>query len=114
MKAISVKQPWANLIASGSKTIETRTWMTKYRGPLLIVSSKKPSIYPAGCAVALVDLVDCRVMESDDVDNAYCPIYPKAKAWVLENIRRVKPILVKGALSVFECGLEENDLEILE
>ncbi len=36
MKALSIKQPWAHYIASGQKTIETRTWETKYRGPLLI------------------------------------------------------------------------------
>jgi len=39
MKALSVKQPWANKIASGEKTIEVRTWYTHYRGPLLIVLS---------------------------------------------------------------------------
>lgn len=60
MKAISVKQPWANLIASGVKTIETRWWYTRYRGWLLIVSSKQPRIAPAGCAVARARLVDCR------------------------------------------------------
>lgn len=47
MKALSVKQPWANMIASGEKTIETRTWMTGYRGQVLIVSSKQPRIEPA-------------------------------------------------------------------
>ena len=56
MKALSVKQPWANMIASGEKTIETRTWMTSYRGQVLIVSSKQPRIKPAGCAVAVVTL----------------------------------------------------------
>jgi hypothetical protein len=43
MKALSVKQPWAELIASGIKTIETRIWHTHFRGPLLICSSKKPA-----------------------------------------------------------------------
>ncbi len=51
MKALSVKQPWANAIASGEKTIETRKWFADYRGPLLIVSSKQPRIQPAGCAI---------------------------------------------------------------
>ncbi len=46
MKALSAKQPWANLIAAGEKTIETRTWATRYRGPLLIVSSRRPRIEP--------------------------------------------------------------------
>jgi hypothetical protein len=42
MKALSVKQPWADLIASGQKTIETRNWYTPYRGNILICSSKEP------------------------------------------------------------------------
>lgn len=40
MKVLSVKQPWAEFIASGRKTVETRTWRTKYRGPLLICADK--------------------------------------------------------------------------
>ena len=52
MKALSVKQPWANMIAEGEKTIETRTWSTDYRGEILIVSARDPDIPPAGCAVA--------------------------------------------------------------
>jgi len=40
MKALSVIQPWATLIASGVKTIETRSWPTPYRGPLAIHASK--------------------------------------------------------------------------
>ena len=36
MKALSLWQPWASLIALGVKTIETRSWSTTYRGPLLI------------------------------------------------------------------------------
>ncbi|MGS0745573.1 ASCH domain-containing protein [Syntrophomonas erecta subsp. sporosyntropha] len=36
MKALTVYQPWASLIALGEKRIETRGWYTKYRGPLAI------------------------------------------------------------------------------
>lgn len=36
MKAITLHQPWASLVALGVKTIETRSWSTKYRGPLAI------------------------------------------------------------------------------
>lgn len=36
MKAISLTQPWASLIALGYKRIETRSWSTTYRGPLAI------------------------------------------------------------------------------
>ena len=102
MKAVSIKQPWANLIADGQKTIETRTWPTKYRGPLLIVSSKKPSISLAGYAIAVCDLVDCRPMTKSDEAAAQCPMHPKAFSWVLENVRAIKPFPVRGQLGIYE------------
>jgi ASCH domain len=40
--AISVKQPWAALLAHGVKSVEVRTWSTSRRGPLLIHASKIP------------------------------------------------------------------------
>lgn len=36
MKALSLRQPWASLVALGVKTVETRSWSTSYRGPLAI------------------------------------------------------------------------------
>ncbi len=80
IKAISIWQPWASLIAVGAKTFETRGWATSYRGPLLICAAKRPmdretmaffvgfvhsevpeiqDDLPFGKAVALVDLVGC-------------------------------------------------------
>jgi hypothetical protein len=41
MKAISIQQPFAALIATGQKRLETRTWQTDYRGPLLICAGAK-------------------------------------------------------------------------
>ncbi len=41
MKAISIYQPWASAIVAGHKTMETRGWRTKYRGPLAIHASRK-------------------------------------------------------------------------
>ena len=106
MKALSVRQPWANLIASGAKTIETRLWATPYRGPLLIVSSKSPRIYPAGYALAVADLVDCRPMTRADEDAAMCERYPGAWSWLLENIRPIKPFPVKGQLGIYEVACD--------
>lgn len=40
-RSLSLRQPWASLIANGTKTIETRGWSTKYRGPLLIHAGLK-------------------------------------------------------------------------
>lgn len=41
MKALSLWQPWASLIVNGSKSVETRSWSTSYRGPLLIHAAKQ-------------------------------------------------------------------------
>lgn len=96
MKALTIYQPWASLIALGAKKIETRSWPTSYRGPLAIHASKairtefmnlawqdpfysalKPlhgnvggsrSIkYPLGCVIAIVQLVDCIEIRPDNV-----------------------------------------------
>jgi hypothetical protein len=40
MKALTLQQPWATLVAIGAKKIETRSWKTDYRGPLAIHVSK--------------------------------------------------------------------------
>ena len=39
MKAFSIKQPWASLIAHGIKDIENRTWKTNFRGRIYIHTS---------------------------------------------------------------------------
>ncbi len=41
MKALTLTQPWATLVAIGAKRIETRSWPTKYRGKLAIHSSSR-------------------------------------------------------------------------
>jgi hypothetical protein len=32
MKALTLHQPWATLVALGAKQIETRSWPTRHRG----------------------------------------------------------------------------------
>jgi hypothetical protein len=50
MKAITLYQPWATLVAIGAKRIETRSWSTQYRGPLAIhVSKRVPKEYQKLC-----------------------------------------------------------------
>ena len=81
MKALTIQQPWASLITMGVKIIETRSWSTKYRGPLAIHAGLKkanifenewiwePLLYPdrvgrlrtalhLGAVVATCELVD--------------------------------------------------------
>lgn len=46
MKAISIKQPWASLIAHGIKDIENRTWKCpqRYIGKRVLIHAAKTSV----------------------------------------------------------------------
>jgi hypothetical protein len=51
MKAITIWQPWASLLAIGAKKYETRSWPTKYRGTIAIHAAKKDP-----CKIPLIGL----------------------------------------------------------
>lgn len=93
MRAISVRQPYAERIANGSKTKEFRSWSIGHRGPLLICASKSPAItgLPTGAQVCIVDLV--RIEGS-----------PGRYAWILENPRRVAPTAVRGSAAIYHVA----------
>lgn len=98
MKGLSIKEPFASLIADGRKTIETRTWSTHYRGPLLICASSKPKILGAGLALCIVTLYDVRKMRPEDATAAMCDYCPDRYSWVLINRMCLSPrIPVTGA-----------------
>jgi len=74
MKAITIAQPYATLIALGQKKIETRSWSTSYRGPLAIHAAKGPG--HLGSFKALRDL--CGTQPFFD---ALMPIVPNYNAY---------------------------------
>ena len=49
--AISVKQPWAALLAAGVKTVEVRTWSARRRGRVLIHAGRTSDPRPEGWAL---------------------------------------------------------------
>lgn len=110
MYALSVKQPWASLIALGEKTIECRSWSTSYRGDLLIVSSASPRVkhdgrvLPAGYALAVVRLVDVVPFSRDRLEASCMDDMPPsgAFAWLLEDVFEIEPFRVKGKLGIYQ------------
>src|SRR3989344_2753763 len=80
-KAISLKQPYANLVCSGKKTIETRKWNTKYRGDIVICSSQLPKVEPFGKALCIVEVYHTEPMKKEHEKKACIKTYPKAWAW---------------------------------
>jgi len=107
MKAISLYQPYASLIASGKKTIETRRWFTRYRGDLLIVSTLKPVVagLPCGKALCIVEVFDCVPMRPAHEGQACCEWYAGAWAWRLRNIRQIEPFAVKGGRGFYDVKI---------
>jgi hypothetical protein len=109
VKAISLHQPYASLVATGAKEIETRTWSTAYRGEIMIVSTLKPAIpgFLCGYALALVDIIGCRKMSPADVIPARCCYDPKAFAWLLQNARQfVQPFRCRGYQRIYEVDVD--------
>lgn len=151
MKALSIKNPWASLIAAGLKPREIRSWRTHYRGPVLVCSSLKPDnsmvetivcpgsddgnrkiktlnmweppefdwcsgddwdtccecrkqwidTLPLGQALAVANLADCRPMTKEDEASAWVPFKEGLWAWVLEDVKLIKPFPVKGRLGLW-------------
>jgi hypothetical protein len=121
MKAISIKNPYANLIICGFKPLEIRSRPTKYRGDVLICASKNEVpwyqmynpkcfvefatthnlYYNSGNAIGIVTIADCRPMCKEDEASAFLEYKPGLWAYVLENPRRIKPFDVCGNLGFF-------------
>ena len=137
IKALSLWQPWASLVAAGVKRHETRHWATQYRGPIAIAAAKTMDLagapdqlceavagpywfrdLPRGFIVAVADLTACDPAErvADHLTQADLAAGNFARgrfAWRLERIRRVRePIPVVGRQGLFNWtppgGLESN------
>lgn len=138
MKVLSLTEPFATLISSGKKCIETRSWKTNYRGPLYIhVSQTKmneadvnrrglydilgDATFSFGYILCECELVDCVYMTEEYVEdmkkNHYqeylCGEYKVGRyAWVLENVKPLlKPIPAKGQLNIWNYY---QDFEIMD
>lgn len=129
MKCLSLTQPWATAVAMGIKRIETRSWGTTYRGPLLIHAAKGfpkwarefaeeeralgriPSRLPRGALVArclLVDVKRTQDTETTAIERLYGDYAPGRFAWILSDIEPLpEPIPARGSLGLWEW--EAND-----
>ncbi len=105
MKALSVRQPWASLIAREVKRLELRSRPIKYRGELLICSSAAFAKDDAA-KVQLLSLDKSTLalgvtIERADELAACNPWREGLFAWELVVKRIVAPAPVKGSLGFF-------------
>lgn len=109
MRVLSVRQPWASLIASGRKTVELRCWTTEYRGPVIILAGGTPwrgdrrghELGPLGVSLCVAELVDVRL--AVPADAAAACVEPPADwyAWTLRVTRQLPARPVKGLLGLY-------------
>lgn len=130
MKVLTIKQPYASLIAYGIKKYEFRSWRTKYRGDILIQASKsvdKKAMeefkcydldYPLGCIIARVNIDDVIKVDEDfkkilKRENylVYNHIINDKEyngyAFKLSNAKILNPINVKGKLGLWNYDLND-------
>lgn len=135
MRALTLWQPWASLVACGAKRLETRSWRTGYRGPVAIHSScakverltRNLSSYtfdrmieavgvsdfdtlPKGVILATVDLLDC-VPACGAVEDANECLFgdytPGRFVFVLGNLRRLAiPVRCRGSQRLWRVPAE--------
>jgi hypothetical protein len=87
LPALGIRQPWAELILQGIKTIEVRTLPTSVRGPIYLYTSKVIADTPAagnaaaryglemeslprGLLVGTVEIVGCEPCRAEDAERA--------------------------------------------
>ena len=115
MKALSIHPYYAGMIFAKKKTVEVRTWRTDYRGDILICSTaKKIKDTIPSHALCVVRLVDCVPMKKEHIKPSL--IHPADYsedlfAWILDDVRYIKPIPVKGKLSLWNY---DGDIEYLQ
>ncbi len=122
MKALTIKQPYATLIAEGIKEYEFRTWKTNYRGEFLVHAGKGKNIqymekfkaldleYPSGCIIAIASLENC-IEVTNEFRNILKKKNPilyshiindknwKGYAFKLTNVKKIENIPAQGKLS---------------
>lgn len=129
MKAISIRQPWAELILQGRKTIELRTWGTKIRGRIAVHAGKTmergacdrhgldPAELPGGALVGYVDIaeiidLDEQTWEELRNDHLAAGGFPgDLVGWRLANPERLpEPVPMRGRRQFFNVA---DDLSAL-
>lgn len=126
MKALTICQPYAELIARGTKLVENREWPTRYRGPLLIHAGKSKQWWDDsylirqtdvqwGAVIAVAHLAACLHIddiEAGDHDGAYPWLREHEHTsgtwcWILTGARRfAEPVPVGGKQGLWEIEVK--------
>lgn len=117
MRVLTLRQPWASLVASGAKSIEVRSWTTSYRGPVAILAGRGRDReagrdeYPAGRLLCVVDVIDVRPLAPGDREATGlgegrfgAALAAGCYAWVLSAPRPCAPVEMRGTLGLVRAS----------
>ena len=127
MKVITLKQPWASLVAYGYKKYEFRSWKLNYRGPILIhagLGIDKEAMqkvkdlnleFPSKKIIGIVNIDDCILLDEaiSGIINKENPLVNGNKirtgyAWKLSNAKLVNiPESVSGKQGIWNYSFED-------
>ena len=113
MKALTLTQPWATLIACGAKRIETRSWSTDFRGRIAIHAAK--GLGPVGGKSGLVEQCNMPAFaralgENRLYDNHENPV-PLGVILATANLVNVRRIDQKLRAEVLAQTVTPNEIE---
>ena len=123
MKVLSLKQPFAELILQGRKTVELRKWNTRFRGEFLIHASLKPdkeamkrfgfTELSVGKIVGKARLVDVKKYDGEKEHRADKELHLASSdfgmyGFILKNVSRLPEIQCKGKLGFWDFDLPKN------
>ncbi|MDE1815342.1 MAG: ASCH domain-containing protein [Thaumarchaeota archaeon] len=126
MKCLSVSQPYAELIVQGKKTIELRTWNTKFRGEFLVHAPLKVKTkdckrlgideksLETGVIIGRAEIYDVKEYKTlDEIKSDYNKHWANREffdhryGFLLKNAKKLKvPIPYKGSLGFFEAKMD--------
>ena len=129
MKVLTLKQPWATLVAEGIKKYEFRSWKIKYRGKVLIhagIGIDKDEMkkfenmdleFPSKRILAEVEIEDCLELDDDlnkkiinENNIAYGSKYRTGYAWKLKNVKKLDINKeINGKLGLWNIDLKDLD-----
>jgi activating signal cointegrator 1 len=112
VKALSLTQPWATLIAIGAKRIETRSWSTTFRGPVAIHAAKSMPLWAREFAYA--DPAGRVLNRAGILLGNNCAALPRGAIVALAELVAVAPTheivaLSHGALPLLPHEIEFGD-----
>ena len=131
VKALTVKQPYADLLTHvtgryedgtffADKRIEVRSKPTKFRGDILVCSSAKPVLpgHESAVTCGFVEIYGIKPVAEFTAEDWAATCIPEGDrptsgwGWLVRNPRRVVEMPIRGQLGIYNLIVPKDDITI--